>query len=137
MPKKYEKAAAFLYPAVWILVLSCAWAYLTTDVWLNDYNVSIAFHISVGFTFANAISKLCTARVCKVDYDVYQFIFIFPVIGIVLALIPEMDNMTSLLIYVSAVVSVISYGAFSVALIHDMTHFLEIQAFKIPVLKQQ
>jgi hypothetical protein len=70
-----------------------------------------------------------------VEYDIFQVLFLLQPIGVILALMGMEDASVSM-IHLTAVLSVLSYLGFSVALIYDMTTFLGIRAFKLPANKK-
>jgi len=135
--KGYDKAPMYLLPNIWIGVSTFYFAYLTQNVWLKDAWMSMILHFAMGFLYANAISKLCTARVCGLDYDLVQVLFVVPAVCI-LAKLTGLASV-SVLMYSFCFCTVAGYAMFSYGLIHDMTHLLDIYAFSIkyPVVQSK
>jgi len=128
--KKINKIKAFVYllPCFWIIALTTIWTHLSPEIH-NRYGV--IWYVTVGFLFANNISKLTTSRVCKVDWNIYQILLLPLVPQTIFAFVRLDINFQIYFLFAYCAIVVIGYIGFAICVIHDMTYQLNIYALKI------
>jgi len=128
-PSDSIKSVQYASPCLIVTILSTIWCLTSPHLLINHVHI---FCICIGFLYCNLIGRLVTARVCKVPYDTFYYIFVPLPLAIINsqqkgAFINELN-----FLYLYCAYSVLSYLHFGLSLIQEMTTYLNIKCLTIP-----
>ena len=125
-----SNALGYLGPVSFVVASTTVWQYVEPNVITDHAHV---FLLMIGFVVANFVGRIIVYRVCALDAAYFPELLVPLALGTVNALLGNAIVSAQTATYACFVFYTAAYLHFAVGIIHQMTTYLNIRCFVIPV----